>query len=160
MKMSKKGLAALAKFEGLVKFMYKDVAGFPTIGVGHLLTKAELTTSALQLDGSFIDWRKGLSEAQCLALLAQDVYIFEQAVDGALVGIALTQHEFDACVSLAFNIGGAAFTGSSVVRFLRKGMRADAANAFLLWKKAGGKVVQGLLNRRIAEKKIFLEGIY
>ena len=59
-------------------------------------------------------------------------------------------------VSLCYNIGPAAFAKSSIVRHFNAGNVDAAANSFLLWKKAGGKVVQGLVNRRTAERDLFL----
>lgn len=69
----------------------------------------------------------------------------------------MTQKQFDAFVSLAFNIGNSAFAKSSVVRNFNNGDKAAAAASFMLWTKAGGKIAQGLVNRRHSEMAQFLE---
>ncbi len=91
------------------------------------------------------------------AILSRDLAKFESAVDGA-VKVALEQNEFDALVSLAFNIGGGAFAKSTLVRKLNAGDKAGAANAFMSWNKAGGKVLNGLTTRRRNERLQFLKG--
>jgi lysozyme len=96
-----------------------------------------------------------ITAAQADAILAADLAKFEKAVSAAL-RVPVWQHEFDACVSLAFNIGGGAFGKSSVVSRLNRGDRAGAAAAFLMWTKAGGRVLPGLVTRGRAEAALFL----
>ena len=94
-----------------------------------------------------------ITPAQAGDILAQDLAQFERAVEAA-VAVPLADHEFDALVSLAFNIGAEAFSRSTLVRRLNAGDRAGAAEAFLMWANAGGKPI--LLGRRKAERKQFL----
>jgi GH24 family phage-related lysozyme (muramidase) len=68
----------------------------------------------------------------------------------------VNQNMFDAIISLAYNIGTNAFAKSSVLRNLKAGNKQAAADSFLAWNKAGGKVLKGLVNRRQAERKLFL----
>ncbi|GAB4533582.1 MAG: hypothetical protein Kow00133_21420 [Amphiplicatus sp.] len=139
------GLALIKRFEGLRLEAYRDVAGRWTIGYGH--TGPDVTEGMR------------ITEAEAEALLREDVARFEEAVRAA-VRPALAQHEFDALVSLAFNIGAAAFARSTAVRRLNRGDRAGAADAMLWWDKArvNGKLrrVEGLARRRAAEKALFL----
>jgi lysozyme len=71
------------------------------------------------------------------------------------VTVALTQHEFDALVSLVFNIGSGNFLGSTMLRLLNAGNYAGASAEFPKWDKQAGAVLQGLLTRRIAEERYF-----
>ena len=68
----------------------------------------------------------------------------------------VNQNMFDAIISLAYNIGTNAFAKSSVLRNLKAGNKQAAADSFLAWNKAGGKILKGLVNRRQAERKLFL----
>ena len=63
---------------------------------------------------------------------------------------------YDAIISLTYNIGVNGFKRSSVLRLLKQGDKENASNAFLLWKMAGGKVLNGLIKRREKERKLFL----
>ena len=143
MRMSAKGRELLKQREGVRLKAYQDSVGVWTIGVGH--------TSAAGLPKVY----KGLTitQAQADSILTADLVKFEQTVNKA-VTVSLTQNEFDALVSLCFNIGQGAFSKSSVVRKLNSGDKKGAADAFLLWKNAGGKPI--LLKRRQAERLQFL----
>jgi len=143
MRISAIGLEMIKEFEGVRLGRYKDVAGLWTIGVGHLITK----------DDNLPDI---ITEKHALELLDADLDKFERAVNK--VDYCMTQPQFDAMVSLAFNIGVGAFNKSSVKRRLEKGDIEGSAEAFTMWKKAGGRVVPGLLMRRIVEAIIFNDG--
>jgi lysozyme len=68
----------------------------------------------------------------------------------------INDNEFGAFVSLAYNIGPGAFMKSSALRHFNAGDKAKAADAILLFNKAGGRVLQGLVNRRKDERVLFL----
>lgn len=121
---------------------YRDSVGVWTIGVGH--------TAAAGLPRPKLGMR--LTEASMIALFKVDLVQYELAVNTAVKG-AMTQNEYDACVSLCYNIGVHGFTGSTVVHMLNQGRVADAANAFLMWEHPAE-----LKDRREAERKQFLEG--
>jgi lysozyme len=72
--------------------------------------------------------------------------------------LAATPQQFDAFVSLAFNIGLKNFKSSSVLRKHNMGDTQGAADSFLLWNKAGGNVMKGLQRRRYAERSVYLGG--
>ena len=147
LKTSAAGRAAITQRESNVLTAYKDSVGIWTIGVGHTSAAgAPTVTSGLKITAAESD-----------AILSRDLAKFERAVLGA-VKVPLKQHEFDALVSLAFNIGDGAFAKSTLVRKLNAGDRLGAANQFLVWNKAGGRVLQGLVNRRQSERDQFLGG--
>lgn len=150
MRTSPAGRAAITQREGLMLTAYPDPAtgGEPwTIGVGH--------TSAAGAPKVVRGMKITKDEAD--AILSRDLLTFESAVSSA-VKVPLSQNEFDALVSLAFNIGAGAFKKSTLVRKLNAGDRAGAADQFLVWNKANGKTMKGLVNRRKAERAQFLSG--
>jgi lysozyme len=87
--------------------------------------------------------------------MAHDLKKFEAAVNNA-VTVPLSQNQFDALVSLAYNIGTNAFSGSTLVKKLNSNDFRGAADQFDVWVNAGGKRMQGLVNRRGKEKALFL----
>lgn len=141
MKTSALGVALIKQFEGLRTCAYLDAAGIWTIGYGH--------TGADVRSGARID------TAQADRLLRQDLSVAEEAVR-ALVTVPLAQASFDALASFVFNIGANAFAGSTLLRKLNAGDPEGAAAEFERWRHAGGRVLPGLLRRRIAERTLFL----
>ena len=150
MKTSKKGREFIQKHEGFRNTVYLDQAGLPTAGTGHLLTAEEKKIYKVG---------KVVPDAVLDQWWAEDVKKFEDAVNG-LVKVSLNQNEFDALVSLSFNIGKSGFQNSSVLRHLNKGDRASAAKSFAAWNKVtvnGKKVAsKGLTRRRKEESELFL----
>jgi lysozyme len=143
-RVSSAGLALVASFEGLRLAPYQDVAGVWTIGYGHTLDVVPET-------------HKLASAASAKMLLRTDLTIYASAVR-RLVRAPLTQRQFDALVSLAYNIGIGAFEGSTLRKQLNAEHYARAANQFLVWNRAGGKVRPGLVARRKTERAMFLAG--
>ena len=143
------GRQFIAQQEGQRLTAYQDSVGVWTIGVGHTSVAGPPTvTQGLQIAAEESD-----------QILARDLKRTEQAVLSA-VRVPLAQHEFDALVSLCFNIGAGNFAKSSVLRDLNAGNRSAAADAFLMWDKAGGHVLPGLAKRRQRERNLFLTGQY
>lgn len=143
-KVSPWGRALIAQREGNKLKAYRDSVGIWTIGVGHTAAAGDPKPHASMT----------ITAAESDAILTRDLAQFEWAVEKA-VTVPLEQHEFDALVSLCFNIGAGAFAKSSLVKKLNAGDRAGAANAFLTWSRAG-KSKTILLPRRQAERKQFL----
>lgn len=147
--LSMAGLNAIKKHEGFVGTVYKDQAGKPTIGYGHLIKPGESFTT--------------ISEPEAVALLAQDVSIAVDAVS-QLVTVPLSQHEFDALVSFTFNLGEGALASSTLLRKLNASDRAGATAEFVKWNnvRQNGVLVPsaGITNRRIAEARLFSGGAY
>lgn len=147
---SSKGLDHLVKLEELRLRMYRDVAGYPTIGVGHLLTPQELSSGMIRIGMDDVRWADGLTEAQAMGLLSQDLEWAERAVV-RLVNVPLTQFQFDALVSFVFNVGPPKFHQSTLLKRLNAGAYEDVPAQMARWVYAGGKRVRGLANRRQAE---------
>jgi lysozyme len=145
MKINAAGLDLIKRWEGLRLTAYKDAVGIWTIGYGHT---AEAGPPAPKAGMKITD-----EEAE--DILKRDLRQYERAVTKA-ISIAPTSNQFAAMTSLCFNIGPGNFAQSSVVRLLNAGKPREAADAFLLWNKAGGKVLKGLTARREDEKKLFL----
>jgi lysozyme len=142
MKLSQAGLDLIKRFEGCKLKAYQDAVGIWTIGYGH--------TGPNVHDGLTI------TQKQADDILAQDVGRFASGV-AANVRVSLTQSEFDALVSFAFNVGLGAFKTSTLLRLLNDNAdRNVVASQFLRWNKAGDKVLEGLTKRRNAEKALFL----
>jgi lysozyme len=141
MKLSEDGLEAIVDFEGSVLKAYRDVGGIWTIGVGH--TGPDVHPDSLWTPDK-------VHEA-----LAADLTRFELAV-ATSVTVPLTQGQFDALVSLAFNIGEHAFKTSTLVKRLNAGNYKEAACQFVVWNKVGGNVNNGLLARRAHEMYTFV----
>jgi lysozyme len=146
MKTSREGLDFIIAREALKTKAYLDSGGVWTIGVGH--------TSAA---GPPVP-RSGMviTEQEAKDIFARDLVQYENAVSKALKR-SPNQNQFDAMVSLCFNIGGGAFAISSVVRNFNAGNLKAASEAFLMWVKDNGKVIPGLVKRRELEKALFLK---
>ena len=130
MKTSPNGLKFITDNEGCVLHVYNDQAGYPTIGVGHLIQDGE-------------DYSAGLTQEQAMDLLAQDVSRFEDAVNS--YGLDLTQNQFDVLVDFAFNTGV-----GGLKQLLAHGLD-QVPYQLPRWNKAGGQVVSALVTRRAAE---------
>ena len=155
MKISQYGLEHLKQSEGSRSKMYKDSAGYPTIGVGHLLTRSERNSGRIHIDGLFYRWRNGLSDKQITSLLDRDLNRFEESVTRH-IKVELTQHQFDALVSFSFNVGAGAFKRSTLLKRINAKRFADVPAQFRRWNRAGGKVIRGLKNRREREIRLWL----
>jgi len=144
---SAEGRALIQQFEGLSLAAYVCPAGKWTIGYGH--------TEGVQPG-------EKITKAHADSLLAADLVGFAQAVDKGIGGAPTSQHEFDAMVSLAFNIGRGGFASSTVLRLHKAGNTAGAGSAFGLWRKITdpetGKLVDspGLMARRARETAFYL----
>lgn len=145
---SNDGVNFIKKHEGLRTKAYQDVVGKWTIGYGHLILPSE-------------DYliHNEISEALAENLLRADLRKAEQCVLKN-VSVEIDQCQFDSLVSFVFNLGCGALERSTMLLLLNQGRHTTAAEQFPRWNKAGGKEIAGLTNRRNAEKKLFLEGIY
>ena len=146
MKTGERGLDLIKEFEGCKLAAYKCPAGIWTIGIG----------STHYGDGTPVTKNRTLpTEKAAIALLAATIGQYEKAVNAMTV--ELTQNEFDALVCLCYNIGAGNFLKSTLVKMLKAGDdKAEIAQQFLRWDKAGGKPLAGLTRRRNAEAELFL----
>lgn len=154
MQMSQNGRKLLEQWEGVRLNAYKDSAGLLTIGVGHLLTKSELSSGKIDINGDSVKYANGLTSEQADGLLAQDLKPAETTVNNN-VKVELNQNQFDALVSFTFNVGGGAFKGSTLLKKLNNGQYGEVPGQLVRWNKAGGKVVPGLENRRKNEVNLW-----
>lgn len=154
MKASQHLLDLLVEWEGLKLKPYLDSAKLLTIGIGHLLTKEEKQTGFIIINGKKVPWQYGISKDEAYALKMQDIVRFQDAVT-TLVKVPLEQNEFDTLVSFAYNIGVSAFTGSTLLKKLNAGQYSEVPAELSKWVKAGGKKIQGLVNRRNNEIKLW-----
>ena len=149
MSINKAGLDLIKKWEGFRSATYRCSAGVLTIGYG--------TTKAA---GVGIDPQPGMhiTEPEAAEYLRRTVDKFAAQIRPAITA-PINENEFAAFVSLAYNIGPGAFRKSSALRHFNQGNKAKAADAILLWNKAGGKVLKGLQNRRAEERALFLRPV-
>jgi lysozyme len=147
---SEKGVNFIKRREGFRPRQYLDQGKRPTIGYGHLLRSGE-------------KYPNGISKAEALKLLAQDIKTVETAIQEK-VKVGLKENEFDALTSLIFNIGTDNFEGSTLLSLLNKGKYNRAADEFPKWNnvRINGVLVpsSGLTKRRKLEQEIFLHGKY
>lgn len=128
-----------------------DGYGFLTIGVGHKLTHSELMSGKITIANDSQEmWREGLSNEQIDILLRRDVRWATNTVQ-FWVEVPLTQGQFDALVSLTFNIGAEAFRRSTLLKLLNQGNYAEVPNQMRRWNRSAGAVSHGLKKRREAE---------
>ncbi len=145
MRTSERGIAVIKSFEAFRAVAYLDVAGVPTIGYG--------TTRGVKLGDT-------ITEPQADARLREELREYEAAVE-RYASQAITQSQFDALCSFAYNVGIAGMRSSSVLKAHNRGDHQAAARAFGLWNKArvNGKLVPvaGLTRRRAAEAALYLQ---
>ena len=161
MQTSQTGINLIKKLEGCKLEAYQCSAGVWTIGYGHT--------------GADVFKGKKITQNDAETLLKTDLKRFETAINnllicgsgsspqacveqdgGLLIPVDLNQNQFDALVSFIYNIGINAFKNSTMLKYLNRGDFYSAAKEFDRWIYAGGKVSEGLKNRRNAEKTLFL----
>lgn len=141
---NKSGLDLIKQFEGLRTTAYLCPANVPTIGYG----------STTGITGADVG-KKTITAAQAEALLRKDLVRFEKAVE-RLVTIRLTDNQFAALVSFAFNLGEGNLAKSTLLKRTNAGASTALIEQSLMqWVNAGGKRLQGLVNRRAAEMALW-----
>lgn len=138
-----KGLNLIRQWEGFKPYPYKCPAGKMTIGYGHVIKDCE-------------EFNK-ITPAEAEELLLEDVIDAEEAVIRVNEKIPLSANQYDALVSLVFNIGIGAFENSSMYGYLMSKDYVAAASEFPRWCKANKRGLKGLLKRRIDEMLLFME---
>jgi len=146
--MSAAAFVGLVAHEGYRDKAYIPVPGDrPTLGYGS-------TTHA---DGRPVKLGDTTTPTKALARTMMDVDKFQGAMRQC-VRVPLYQHEYDSLVQFAYNIGPDALCKSTLMRKLNAGDYEGACNEMTKWVYAGGRKVQGLVNRREAERKLCLGG--
>ncbi|TCS69749.1 lysozyme [Sulfuritortus calidifontis] len=138
-------VAGIAVHEGYRARAYDDGVGVRTVGFGT--TRRE--------DGSPVRKSDTITPERAVLRLAKDADAIGRQIAACIGHVPLAQHEFDAYVSLAYNIGASAFCRSTIVKRLKQTPPdySGACAAIKMWDKAGGRVLPGLVKRREAEYK-------
>jgi lysozyme len=147
MKVSENCLSLIKKFEGCKLEPYLDAVGIPTIGYGSIFHSDGVTR--VSIDDEAISEEE--AENRLLIHLNAMFASIEHAVE-----VSLEQNQADALASLVYNIGIGNFRHSTLLKQLNAGNFERAADQFLVWNKAGGKVLAGLTRRRKEERELFL----
>lgn len=145
MSVSNKGVDLICEFEGKQLIAYDDGVGIWTIGFGTIKYP----------NGVRVKKGDTCTLEQAKEYMRHDLIEFEHTVNSS-VKVQLNQNQFDALISLAYNIGSNAFKSSTLVKKLNTNDYQGAADQFNVWVNAGGKRMQGLVNRRDREKLLFL----
>ena len=146
MKLNDKGYNLIKEFEGLRLKPYLCSAGVPTIGYGNTFyengTKVKLTDAPITKE-----------RAETLFKALADKFAVKVV---PLIKKPITQNQFNALVSFAYNVGVTALQNSTLLKLVNNNPNdSNIAKEFLKWNKAGGKVVNGLTNRRIKESALY-----
>jgi len=145
MQISNAGISLIKEFEGCRLKAYQDSVGVWTIGYGW----------TQPVDGRKIGPGMVIDQATAERLLKCGLVQYEQGVN-QLVKVIITQGQFDALVSFAYNLGLRSLSTSTLLRKLNAGDKQGAAEEFGKWVNAGGVRLNGLVKRREAERKLFL----
>lgn len=141
-----KGLSLIKQFEGLLLKPYKCPAGIPTIGYGATYYPSGLKVTMND---------KAITEGQASTMLMNMLKTYEKSVD-SFCRDDINQNQFDALVSFSYNVGVNALKNSTLLKKVNKDPSDPTIRAeFMKWNKAGGKVLKGLTNRRIAEANLY-----
>ncbi len=130
----------VAPWEGLVRPVYRDIVGVPTVCYGHTGPDVPVGQPAR-------------TEEECGRLLTGDLKQAYGHVERCITH-PLWPEQAAAFTSLAFNVGPSGVCGSTLQKFANAGQMAQACGQLMRWVYAGGKRVQGLVNRRQAEYKL------
>ncbi len=146
MRISERGIDFIKSFEGFESAPYTCPAGVPTIGYG---TTVYPNGKPVKLTDNPIG--EALAKSFLLASLAK----YQDGVS-RYVRVLLTQGQYDALVSFAYNCGLTNLQKSTLLKKLNAGLYSQAADEFMKWVYGNGKKLKGLVNRRTAERALFL----
>jgi lysozyme len=146
-KVSKEAIKLIRHHEGVRAKPYKCPAGLWTVGVGHLIGDGKTLPAS---------WNKTFTNEEIDGILAADLKRFELGVHKMLPNVPLKQCEFDSLVSWCFNLGLGQFQRSTLRQALLRGDKEAAMESLVKYCRAGGKILKGLQNRRLDERKLFL----
>ena len=157
MKVSDKALGVVRHHEGVRQRPYRCPAKLWTIGVGHVLYPEQGRLKLEERDAFPLrpEDNRQFSMEEVNGILAADLQRFERGVE-KFCPVPLTQGMFDGLVSFSFNCGLGTLQRSTLRQKLLRGDKEGAADEFLKYCMAGGKILKGLQNRRIDERALFL----
>jgi lysozyme len=166
MKVSKAGEDLMHFFEGYRNKPYRCSAAIWTVGWGHAMYADQLSLPNVRKEGytglirSDYQLKQGdarvWSKDELVELFKVDINTFERGVLRLSPNLASHQSKFDSVVSFAYNAGLGNYQRSTIRMKVNRGDWEGAAEAFMMWTKAGGKEVSGLVKRRKAEVALFL----
>lgn len=156
MKVSQKCIDQIKRDEGVRNRPYQCPALLWTVGVGHVIdpNHAKVPMANRKQLPIPAGWDRVLSNEEIDEILRKDLARFEQGVS-RLITAPITQGQFDALVSFSFNVGLGNLQNSTLRMKVNRQDYEGAAEQFLVWTKAGGKVLAGLVKRRTHEKEMF-----
>ena len=146
MKTNKAGIEIIKHFEGYSSTVYADPIGIPTIGYGSIW---DVNGKRLTMD------HPPISEEVGEQLLKRELKNVERAIRH-LIRVPLTENQFSAISSLAYNIGTSRLSSSTLRAKINREDYQGAADEFPKWRRAGGVILKGLVRRRAAERELFL----
>ncbi len=154
MHLSRAGARFIARFEGYVGKPYNDAVGHCTIGYGHLLHLGNCRQS------DYGQFSGGVDKDEALTYLRRDASRAAQSVRA--LGVDFSPQQFDALVCFTFNLGGGWTSDSGLQRALARGDHRAVPAELSKWVYAGSpaRVLQGLVNRRRAEGRLYSRGKY
>ena len=160
MKVSAAAIKTIKCHEGVKTRPYQCPALIWSVGVGHVIDPSHAAVKYEERKSLPIPagWDRSLTMDEVDAILAQDLARFERGVARLCPASVNHQGQFDALVSFAFNVGIGNLQRSSIRMRYNRGDVEGAADAFLMWTKAAGKVLTGLVKRRNDERAMFLGG--
>jgi lysozyme len=152
-RLSKKGAAFIAHFEGFRPKLYNDPVGHCTIGCGHLVHHGPINGSEPA------EFKRGITLERALELLQDDASTAADEIARS-VKVRLSQPQVDALISFAFNVGNGNFRDSTLLKMLNQSNYDSVPAQLNRWTKASGKTLPGLVTRRKAEGELFSHGKY
>lgn len=157
MKTSAKAIELIKHHEGVRYKPYRCPARLWTVCVGHVLYPDQGKMPITERDSYPLrpEDNRTFTQEEVDGILRTDLARFESGV-AKLVTVPLTQGQFDALVSFAFNVGLGTLQRSTLRAKLNRGDKEGAAEELLKYCMAGGKILKGLQNRRIDERAMFL----
>ncbi len=161
MKTSAAAVEMIKHHEGVRLRPYRCPARLWTVGVGHVIDPRHISVPLEERDALPIPdgWDRSLTMDEVNDLLAKDLGRFEQGVVRFCPAAVGRQGVFDALVSFSFNVGLGNLQRSTLRMKTNRGDFTDAADEFMKWTKAGGKVLLGLVRRRQDERALYLSGL-
>jgi lysozyme len=159
-KVSPAAIRMIKHHEGVRMRPYRCPALLWTVGVGHVIDPSHAAVKYEERRTLPIPegWDRILTMGEVDAILAQDLGRFERGVARLCPAVVGHQGRFDALVSFSFNVGLGNLQRSTLRMKHNRGDFEEAAAEFMKWSKAGGKVLKGLVNRRLDEQRLYLRG--
>ncbi len=161
MKVSAAAIQMIKHHEGVRTKPYRCPALLWTVGVGHVIDPSHTAVKYEERKSLPIPagWDRVLSMGEVDSILAQDLGRFERGVLRLCPAAIDRQGVFDSLVSFSFNVGLGNLQRSGLRMKTNRGDFDEAADEFLKWTKAAGRVLQGLVKRRKDERSMYLSGV-